>query len=192
MRFFNIRPACDHQARRQPGPAEMVFLGRKAHEGLQLRKSGAGYPLSFRESVQMATASLETAQPINLARVVNDLSRRVATLEARLTKRKPDTSGRVRTRRDRTPYGWKPSEKDRGVLVKHEREQEVIQYLIGLAQKPLSYREMARQLDAYGFLRRGYRRWVGAHGLVRSILRRQGIFTPADAVAAVQRRFFCG
>jgi hypothetical protein len=140
--------------------------------------------------MKMATASFEKAQPTNLSRIVFDLYRRVATLEARLTKRKPDASGRRVTRVDRCPYGWKPSEKDRAVLVEVPHEQELILHLVGMATKSVSYRELARRLDAEGYRRRGYKRWVGAHGLVRSILRRQGIFTPADATAAVQRHLY--
>jgi len=117
---------------------------------------------------------------------------RLTALERRLVKRRPDTNARRMTRVDRCPYGWKPSEKDSHVLVKYEPEQEVIRRMIGLATKPLSLREICRRLDTEFYRRRGYKPWTGAHGLVRSVLRREGIFAPDDAIAAVQRRFVRG
>ena len=115
---------------------------------------------------------------------------RLTALEARLTRRRPETIGRRMTRPDRCPYGWRPDDRNPRLLVEAEPEQQVIRYLIGLAQKPLSYREMARRLDKEGFRRRKGKLWRGAHGLVRSILQREGIFSPADAEAALLRRLY--
>jgi len=110
---------------------------------------------------------------------------RLTALEGRLTRKRPETNGRRMTRLDRTPYGWKASEKDRAVLVRDEQEQEVIKRIVGMAQRPLSFREMGRRLDADGFRRRRGKLWRGAHTLVRSILRREGLYTPADAEATL-------
>jgi hypothetical protein len=74
-------------------------------------------------------------------------------------------------------------------LIQDTDEQHVIFRLVELAQDPeASLRELCRRLNAVGCKRRGGKTWAGAHGLVRSILRREGILTPADATAAVQRR----
>jgi len=116
------------------------------------------------------------------------LAERVAALERRLVKRRPDTNARRMTRPDKCPYGWKPG-RDARFLVQDAAEQQIIFRLVELAQDPkTTYRELALRLDQAGCKRRGGKKWVGAHGLVRSILRREGVFTPADATAAVQRR----
>lgn len=115
---------------------------------------------------------------------------RLRALERRLVKRRPDTNARRMTRLDRTPYGWKACEKDQAVLVEAPHEQELIRHLVGMATESVSYREICRRLDAEGYRRRGGKRWAGAHGLVRSILRREGIFRPADAEAALLRRLY--
>lgn len=113
---------------------------------------------------------------------------RVAALERRLVKRRPDTHARRMTRPDRCPFGWRPGRNLR-LLTEDTDEQRVIFRLVELAQDPkASFRELCRRLDAVGCKRRGGKKWAGAHGLVRSILRREGILTPADATAAVRRR----
>jgi len=79
--------------------------------------------------------------------------------------------------------------KARGAKAEAPREQGTIFCLIELAQAPVSLRELCRRLDATGRRRRDGKKWADkGHGLVRSILRREGILAPADATAAVQRR----
>lgn len=122
------------------------------------------------------------------AEILAGLCERVAALERRLVRRRPDTNARRRTRPDRCPFGWRPG-RDPGVLIQDADEQRIIFRLVEMAQnRKASYRELCRRLDAVGCKRRGGKKWAGAHGLVRSILRREGIVTPEDATAAVQRR----
>ncbi len=119
---------------------------------------------------------------------LESLPERVAILERHSIKKRPVSSGRRMTRPDRCPFGWRPNLKDPAVLAEDRLEQQTIFKLIELAAQGLSYRELARRLDLAGCKRRGGKQWAGAHGLVRSILRRQGILTPTDAVAAVHRQ----
>jgi len=113
----------------------------------------------------------------------------VAALERRLVKKRPDTNARRMTRPDRCPYGWKPHPKSPAVLVEDPQEQQTIFRLVELAQAPVSLRELCRRLDATGRRRRNGEKWAdNGHGLVRTILLREGIRTPADATTAVQRR----
>ncbi len=117
------------------------------------------------------------------------LPERVAALERRLVKRRPDTNARRMTRPDRCPFGWKPHPRNPGALIEDPLEQQTIFMLIEAAQGPKSsLRDLCRFLDRHGRQRRGGKPWKDAHGLVRSILRREGILTPADATAAVRRR----
>ena len=110
-------------------------------------------------------------------------------LEARRARKRPVSDGRLRTRPDKTPYGWRPHPHDPGRLVEDPREEGTIFCLIELAQAPVSLRELCRRLDATGRRRRNGKKWAdNGHGLVRSILRREGILTAADATAAVQQR----
>ncbi len=112
----------------------------------------------------------------------------MAALERRLVKRRPDTNARRMTRPDRCPYGWRPHPHYPERLIEDTAEQHTIFRLVELAMVPVSFRELCRRLDRAGCTRRGGKKWAGAHGLVRSILRREGILTPADATAAIQRR----
>jgi len=123
------------------------------------------------------------------AEILAGLCQRVAALERRLVKRRPDSNARRMTRSDKCPYGWKPHPKNPAVLIQDTAEQQSIFRLVEMAQDPkASFRELCRRLDNVGCKRRGGKKWAGAHGLVRSILRREGILTPEDARAAVQRR----
>ncbi len=137
------------------------------------------------QSVQPTPESQTLA---GLAEIVTDLSRRMMTVERHLVKRRPDANARCMTRPDKTPYGWKPHPKNPALLIEDRLEQQTIFKLIEFAAQGASYRELARRLDLAGYKRRGGKQWASAHGLVRSILRRQGILTPADAVAAVHRQ----
>jgi hypothetical protein len=100
----------------------------------------------------------------------------VAALEARLARKRPVRNGRFvprMTRLDRCPYGWRPNPKNPAELVPHWNEQEVIRHMFDAhKQKGLSGRALCRYLDASGFRRRGLKKWVGAHGIVRAILAR--------------------
>ncbi len=117
------------------------------------------------------------------------LREQVAVLQARLVRKRPDTNGRLRTRPDRTPYGWRPHPHNPARLVEDPLEQQTIFRLVELAQVPVSLRELCCRLDAAGRRRRNGQKWAdGGHGLVQKILRREGILTAADATAAVLRR----
>jgi hypothetical protein len=142
-------------------------------------------------STELACLESESAESQASAEPLETLAglcQRVAALEARLIRRRPATNGRRMTRLDRCPYGWKPHPHNPAVLIQDEVEQQTIYCLVEMAQVSISFRELCRQLDAHGRKRRGGKKWAGAHGLVRSILRREGILTPADATAAVLRR----
>ena len=131
----------------------------------------------------------ESVTLADTAEILAGLCQRVAALERRVIKKRPDTNARRMTRLDRCPFGWKPHPKNPAVLIQDTAEQQSILRLVEMAQDPkASYRELCRRLDAVGCKRRGGKKWAGAHGLVRSILRREGILTPEDARAAVQRR----
>jgi hypothetical protein len=147
--------------------------------------SGPGQP----EALALADPSAALAGLFQRMAALEALPGRVAALERRVIKKRPDTNARRMTRPDRCPYGWKPHPKNLVVLIEDPMEQRTIFRLIELAQDPkASYRELCRRLDAVGCRRRGGQKWAGAHGLVRSVLRREGIFTPEDARGAVQRR----
>jgi hypothetical protein len=118
-----------------------------------------------------------------------DLCQRVAALEHRVIKKRPNPNARRVTRVDKCPFGWKPKPTNMAVLIEDTAEQQIIFRLVEMAQDAkASFRELCRRLDNVGCKRRGGKSWAGAHGLVRSILRREGILTPGDARAAVQRR----
>lgn len=121
--------------------------------------------------------------------VLEALPGRVAALERRVIRRQPDTNARRMTRLDRVPFGWKPHPRNSRLLIQDIDEQRIIFRLVEMAQDPkASYRELARRLDAVGCKRRGGKNWVGSHGLVRAILRRENVLSAEDARAAVQRR----
>lgn len=123
------------------------------------------------------------------AEILAGLCQRVAALERRMIKKRPDTNARRMTRLDRCPYGWRPHPKNPAVLIQDTEEQKAVFRLVELAQDPkASYRELCRRLDAVGCKRRGGKKWAGAHGLVRAILRRENVLSAEDARAAVQRR----
>lgn len=106
-------------------------------------------------------------------RALAALCERVAALEARLTRRRPDATGRRMTRLDRCPYGWKPHPKNPARLVEEAHEQQVIREIVTVAQNSgMGPRAICRHLDAAGFRRRGGKTWAGAHGLVAAILDR--------------------
>ena len=140
------------------------------------------------EALALADPSEALAGLCQRVALLEALPGRVAALERRLVKRRPDTHARRMTRPDRCPFGWRPG-RDPRLIIQDTDEQRIIFRLVELAQDPeASLRELCRRLDAVGCKRRGGKNWTGAHGLVRSILRREGILTPADATAAVQRR----
>jgi len=127
--------------------------------------------------------------PEALVALCQDLLKRVKILEHRLAPKRPDATGRLRTRRDRTPYGWKPNPPDPKWLIQDVQEQATISMLVELAQDPrASLRDLCIYLDQRGRRRRGGGLWRGHHGTVRAILRREGIFRPVDAKVAVLRR----
>jgi hypothetical protein len=66
----------------------------------------------------------------------------------------------------------------------------MIQRIVEMAQllDHVGLRGMCRVLDEQGHRRRGGKNWTGAHGLVKSILKREGVFSPADAKARVLER----
>jgi hypothetical protein len=120
------------------------------------------------------------------------LEARLAVLEAKRVRKRPDTNrGRCRTRMtrpDRVPFGWKTSTRDPSVLVQDVFEQQMIQRVIELAQIPShGPRVICRILDSLGLKRRG-KRWAGAHSLIKSILAREGIATASDAERVVRAR----
>jgi hypothetical protein len=84
-----------------------------------------------------------------------DLCRRVAALERRFVKKRPDTTGRLRTGPDRCPFGWKPHPRNPAMLVEDAAEQQTIFRLVELATVSVSFRELCRRLDAAGCKRRG-------------------------------------
>ena len=147
-------------------------------------------PNALAEPPCSETVPAESQTLTELTEIVAGLRQEVATLKARFARKRPDTNGRRRTRLDRCPFGWKPNPHDLAVLIQDTAEQQTIFRLVELAQAPVSLRELCRRLDATGCKRRGGKKWADAdaHGLVRSILRREGILTPADATAAVLRR----
>jgi len=117
------------------------------------------------------------------------MAERVAAIERRLVRKRPGPGAHRVTRADRCPYGWKPHPRHPGRLAEDPAEQRIIFKLVEMAQDPkATYRELAFRLDQAGCKRRGGKKWVGSHSLVRSILRREGVLTAADATAAVQRR----
>jgi hypothetical protein len=147
--------------------------------------SGVGQP----ESGALADPSEILAVLCQRVAAMETLPERVATLERRLVKRRPNINARRMTRLDRCPFGWKPHPHNPAVLIQDTAEQQTIFRLVEMAQdSQTTLRELCRRLDAIGCERRGGKKWAGAHGLVRSILRREGVLTPADATAAVQRR----
>jgi hypothetical protein len=101
------------------------------------------------------------------------LCQRVASLEACLAKRiRPKANPAQRMgRRDRVPFGWKLDRRDDKKLVPDWDEQETIRYAQAAAAKGLGLRAICRYLDAMGRKRRG-KRWLGAHGLIRTVLER--------------------
>lgn len=120
---------------------------------------------------------------------LTDLCRRMAALESRLARKRPDSNGRRMTRFDRCPYGWKPHPKNPAVLIQDPLEQQMILRIIELAQIPaMGSRAMCRHLDSLGYKRRGGKKWAGAHGLVRAILKRNNAETPAAAKLRVLER----
>jgi hypothetical protein len=110
------------------------------------------------------------------AKTQADLCERVAALEARLARKRPDTTGRRRTRRDRCPFGSRPHPAENSTrLIQDGVEQKTIQYIIEAARNPaMGLRAICRYLDELGLKRRG-KKWArpSAHGLVKAILERE-------------------
>ena len=122
------------------------------------------------------------------------LCQRVAALEARLARKRPDSRSSAdwinhrsiprRTRLDHCPFGWKPSPSDPMLLIQDPVEQATIWFLIEAAQNPeWGPRALCRWLDSHGRKRRGGKPWAGAHSLVTSILKRHNAASPAAAKA---------
>ena len=143
------------------------------------------------ESQQVVTEPLDT---------LAGLCQRVAVLEARLTRKRPvgrdfaDWISRRyvprRSRRDRCPFGWKPSPHDPMLLIQDPAEQCTIWFLIEAAQNPAwGPRALCRWLDSHGRKRRGGKA-VGRlrTGLVTAILKRYNAATPAAATLRLQER----
>jgi hypothetical protein len=146
-----------------------------------------------REEPQFEPGPLES-ETMTVSEHLAALEARLAVLEAKRIRRRPDTNrGRCRTRlsrSDRTPFGWKTSTRDPSVLVQDVFEQQTIQRVIELAQVPAhGPRVICRILDSLGLKRRG-KRWTGAHSLIKSILAREGISTASDAERLVRSRCF--
>ncbi len=117
------------------------------------------------------------------------LSRRVAALEARLARKRPDTTGRRMTRPDKCPYGFRPHPKNSSRLIEDGSEQRTIFALIEMRQDAtVSLRGLCQRLDAMGYKRRSGKPWAACHTLVRDILRRFNAETPAAATAFVLQR----
>ena len=132
---------------------------------------------------------LDPGPPESLTETLADLSARVAALEARLARKRPDTNGRRMTRLDRCPFGWKPHAKNPARLIEDAHEQQTIQHIVEAAQNPaMGPRALCRHLDSVGIKRRGGKPWAGAHGLIRAILDREGIATACDAERLVRSR----
>lgn len=124
--------------------------------------------------------------------ILEALSERVTSLEARLARKRPASNGRTvprMTRPDRCPYGWRPHPQNPAVLIQDPLEQKAILAMIEARQNPaLSLRGLCHYLDLHGHKRRGGKPWAGAHSLVRDILKRHAAETPADAKARVLER----
>ena len=124
--------------------------------------SGPGQPEA------LADASAALVGLCQRVAVLEALPGRVAVLERRVIRKRPDTNARRMTRPDRCPFGWKPHLRNPAVLVQDTAEQQIIFRLVEMAQDPkASYRELCRRLDAVGCKRRGGKKWAGSHGLVR-------------------------
>jgi hypothetical protein len=146
-------------------------------------QAGSGRGITFRENrieMEKIMQELHCSEPgltelqtmTDLTEVVTDLCKRLAVLEARLIRKRPETKGRRMTRLDRCPFGWKPHPKNPLLLTEDWNEQETIRFMLD-AQKHrgLGLRALCRYLDSLGLKRRG-KQWAGAHSLVGSILER--------------------
>jgi hypothetical protein len=98
-----------------------------------------------------------------------------AKLQARRTAIK--RMGRV----DRCRFGWRPDPRDNAKLLPDREEQETIGRARLLAAAGLSLREICRRLDQQGRGRRGKKWSPGGHGVLCSILAREGIRAAADS-----------
>ena len=128
------------------------------------------------------------------------LCQRVAVLEVRLVRKRPDSRSSAywigrrtvqrMTRFDRCPFGWQPHPQDPTKLVQNPQEQQTIWFLIEAAQNPaMGPRALCRYLDSHGRKRRGGKKWAdGGHSLVTSILKRHNAATPAAAKARILER----
>jgi hypothetical protein len=93
----------------------------------------------------------------------------------------PRTAIKRMGRVDRCPFGWRPDPRENAKLLPDREEQETIGRARLLAAAGLSLREICRRLDQQGRPRRG-KKWAdGGHGLLRSILAREGIRAAGDA-----------
>jgi hypothetical protein len=178
-----------------------VRCSRVAPQYTSLRKDRAKkiMPNALAEPPRSESVRPESLTVTEPAETLAGLSQRVAVLEARLARKRPDSRSSAYwigrrtvprlTRPDRCPFGWKPSGYDPMKLVPDPAEQQTIWFLIEAAQNSaMGPRALCRWLDSHGRKRRGGKPWAGAHGLIRAILRRHSAETPVAAKARVLER----
>ena len=135
----------------------------------RLRKSRADLR-SVLDAQATDTASGELTFTITAA--INQFNRRVTaekTSDSMI--RHQYSGGRLMSRRDRTPYGWRCV--NGSELEQDPEEQTIIKRIIALSAEGLTYREITAALDAEGIQRRN-KKWTGGHPLIGTILARAG------------------
>jgi len=138
------------------------------------------------ESQTMESESLAKVVA-RLRRDVAGVQRDLAEIKTRLPKR-PTAGGRLRTRPDRTPYGWR-CRSGSTKLVPEKSEQMTISLLLEACRdENLSLRDLGKFLDSYGRKRRTGGSWAKAPGLIRAILLRCGVQTAEDAEKVLAER----
>ncbi len=171
--FFDFASSCDQQPAGHKSHGFGILPGRKAAKNYNAGRWARGYLFPRGESGNMASnmgPSEGVGQPesgalADTAEILAGLCQRVADLERRLVKKRPDTNARRMTRLDRCPFGWRPHPKNPAVLIEDPMEQRTIFRLTELAQDPkASYREICRRLDLVGCKRRGGKKWAGRTG----------------------------
>ena len=80
----------------------------------------------------------ESGALADTAEILAGLCQRVAALERRVIKKRPDTNARRMTRLDRCPFGWKPHPKNPAVLIEDTTEQQSIFRLVETGPRPKS------------------------------------------------------
>jgi len=141
----------------------------------------------------MALTETPTLESRPLSELVADLFQQVAELRATMVVRKKPTDhgGRLMTRPDRAPYGWRQNPKNPRKIIEDPQEQTIIRKMIGFRQDPaLSLRQIGEHLDLLGYRRRGGKKWVDGrvdgHCLIQKVLLRAGATTPEAARRVVQ------